>query len=355
MPASKRWLVKIQDSLLQEKQLLVPEACLKFYHYAMPPDLVPEQPSTISIKNAGVVGNVVYAQSSFKKGKIIFTENPLMVVQNQNGFATRLNLYYQTRDEHGKDCATLKRFGDFSDGGITHQYKEDAKSLFQSMAGSRLGHLFGGVDEDEHTSMIAGVLARWQSNGHHFPLRGHHREGLVCDNSLSALYYYVAKLNHSCDPNTRLDVDSGTGRLIVYATRPIKVGEELTVDYIGHGPKFRTMSVEDRRALIRSRGFVCMCAKCLRESVDKILPNAKVAQVCDRVGSQPSVPGNGTGNGLTVQGVDRTYDTEKQYETPCAKSPENFDSESSVPDTESTYFLDEEDTSESPEAKSEGA
>merc|ERR1719343_1545352 len=192
------------------------------------------------------------------------------------------------------------------------------------MTGSHLEKMKGSERfVDEQTTVIAGVLARWQSNGHLFPLRGHIREGNVRDNSLSALYCYLAKLNHSCEPNTRFDVDAGTGRMVVYALRAIKAGEELTSDYIGHGPTFRTMSVEDRRALIRPRGFVCLCTKCLRESGEKmpqIAPIVKANEERDQLGPEGESQKKKNGKGFKIQESDRRR--EANGNTRCEKDRE---------------------------------
>ena len=40
---------------------------------------------------------------------------------------------------------------------------------------------------------------------------------------------YTRYLNHSCDPNCEARVERG--RLMIYARRPIRAGEEITVDY----------------------------------------------------------------------------------------------------------------------------
>merc|ERR1719343_1361831 len=211
------------------------------------------------------------------------------------------------------------------------------------MTGSHLEKMKGSERfVDEQTTVIAGVLARWQSNGHLFPLRGHIREGNVRDNSLSALYCYLAKLNHSCEPNTRFDVDAGTGRMVVYALRAIKAGEELTSDYIGHGPTFRTMSVEGRRALIRPRGFVCLCTKCLRESgeqMPQMPPSVKT--------NEGEAQHKNNGKGFKIKECDRK--SGEQANTKCEKKRESHEGESSAGETESTNIYDEEDAFEIPE------
>ena len=64
-------------------------------------------------------------------------------------------------------------------------------------------------------------------------------------------------INHSCDPNCETDVVDG--RIIVYAIKNIKAGEELTFDY---GEEYFDEFI---------RPYGCRCARCVRTSASNVL------------------------------------------------------------------------------------
>ncbi|KAH7440736.1 hypothetical protein KP509_03G007800 [Ceratopteris richardii] len=69
--------------------------------------------------------------------------------------------------------------------------------------------------------------------------------------------------NHSCVPNMKAfkrDEDKD-GQAVLLATRPIQFGEELTISYIDEDASW-----EERKALLKDYGFICMCPKCIKES-----------------------------------------------------------------------------------------
>ena len=67
----------------------------------------------------------------------------------------------------------------------------------------------------------------------------------------------LALANHSCDPSSRReDIDS---RAILVMNRAIKLGEEVTVDYL----LGRELGKEEKRALLRrDYWFSCTCSRC---------------------------------------------------------------------------------------------
>lgn len=62
-------------------------------------------------------------------------------------------------------------------------------------------------------------------------------------------------INHSCDPNTEAEHEVTEDRIYMRAKRPIKKGEEITIDY---GEDYTSSD------FIRKAG--CKCKKCLAES-----------------------------------------------------------------------------------------
>ena len=89
----------------------------------------------------------------------------------------------------------------------------------------------------------------------------HHKDNLFPPLDGAAFYLKICKINHSCEPNCRIQTsthEAGVGlRAQVISTRPIAVGEELTQSYID-----QNMSYEKRQASLKDYGFVCTCLKC---------------------------------------------------------------------------------------------
>ncbi len=79
----------------------------------------------------------------------------------------------------------------------------------------------------------------------------------------TAFYRTICKVNHSCEPNVRVEYtclpDKGLVAQLV-AVRPILPNEELVQSYIN-----QHMSLSKRRVALAEYGFLCRCAKCKRE------------------------------------------------------------------------------------------
>lgn len=71
------------------------------------------------------------------------------------------------------------------------------------------------------------------------------------------LFPRIARINHSCRPNTSYYWNEKLNKRIVYATRKIKAGEELFVSYIS-----LLLSREDRQKQLDRYGFKCQCEAC---------------------------------------------------------------------------------------------
>lgn len=76
----------------------------------------------------------------------------------------------------------------------------------------------------------------------------------------TALFATVARVNHSCAPNLRIDFPMNCARLTATALAPIAEGEELCISYIRQEP-----DVQTRRRRLLEYGFVCSCPRCLQE------------------------------------------------------------------------------------------
>jgi len=73
-----------------------------------------------------------------------------------------------------------------------------------------------------------------------------------------SLFPRIARINHSCRPNTSYFWNKRIGKQVVYATRRIEEGEELSVSYI---PLLYTRA--DRQKRLDQYGFKCSCEACI--------------------------------------------------------------------------------------------
>jgi hypothetical protein len=71
------------------------------------------------------------------------------------------------------------------------------------------------------------------------------------------LYPKIARINHACRPNTSYFWNHRLGKLVVFASRAIADGEELSTSYI---PLLNTH--EDREKRLNQYGFKCTCDAC---------------------------------------------------------------------------------------------
>lgn len=76
----------------------------------------------------------------------------------------------------------------------------------------------------------------------------------------TALIRSVAKINHSCRPNVKVEA-SQDNKSLLRAARPIKAGEEMRICYIDD-----SLQVTARRKKLREYGFECLCERCLEEA-----------------------------------------------------------------------------------------
>ncbi|PIL36948.1 transcription factor [Ganoderma sinense ZZ0214-1] len=90
----------------------------------------------------------------------------------------------------------------------------------------------------------------------------------------SGLYLVSSYLAHSCDPSTRPSFVVGSNELQLFATRPLKKGEELTIAYVDvaqHADESAEAARRRRRVeLARGWKFKCECERCLAEAVQDV-------------------------------------------------------------------------------------
>ncbi|KAK0102273.1 hypothetical protein ONS95_005895 [Cadophora gregata] len=101
------------------------------------------------------------------------------------------------------------------------------------------------------------------------------------------LFPLIARINHSCRPNSVNYWSERLGKRVIYAGRDIEVGEEITVAYI---PLLKTL--KERQARLAQYGFVCGCEACKDESAGSGKRRGKIADLMEvlegkvEVGSQ---------------------------------------------------------------------
>jgi len=76
----------------------------------------------------------------------------------------------------------------------------------------------------------------------------------------TALFPSVARINHSCIPNMKIEFPWNSSQLAAVAVSPVAAGEELCISYIK-----QEADVNTRRRQLLEYGFVCSCECCLKE------------------------------------------------------------------------------------------
>jgi len=242
------WKVQLADPIFEGRSLTVKEKCLSFAWYAAPSKCWTVLPSFLRVSPTSI-GNALFCDKYVDEGVEILEEHPVLVVSNKTGLAARWKLYQESRLS-GEYGAVQTAFEEFTDGGVTHAYMEDAQILMKVSDDCQ------GVGP-EAVSRLAGALARWQSNSLNVSIN--------FSDSQSALYRFACKANHSCEPNCVTVFDMDTGCMILRTRRRVQRGEQLTINYMGADPDFAVSSARARRMILSKRDFVCCCSRCVRE------------------------------------------------------------------------------------------
>lgn len=80
----------------------------------------------------------------------------------------------------------------------------------------------------------------------------------------------IARINHSCKPNSGNFWSEKENHRVIYAFRDIEKGEEITVSYI---PLLK--SIQERHARLYQYGFTCNCSAC--QSSESSIRRVKIA------------------------------------------------------------------------------
>ncbi|KAH6629470.1 hypothetical protein C7974DRAFT_394552 [Boeremia exigua] len=88
------------------------------------------------------------------------------------------------------------------------------------------------------------------------------------------LFPKIARINHSCRPNTSYYWSNKLNRRVVYASRKIKKGEEFFVSYIG-----LLSTHEERQKRLNRYGFRCTCEACAAEQIVKQVSDKRRVEI----------------------------------------------------------------------------
>ncbi|KAF9693227.1 hypothetical protein EKO04_008721 [Ascochyta lentis] len=88
------------------------------------------------------------------------------------------------------------------------------------------------------------------------------------------LFPKIARINHSCRPNTSYYWSKKLNKRVVYASRKIKKGEEFFVSYIG-----LLSTHEERQKRLDRYGFKCTCEACAAEQALKQVSDQRRVEI----------------------------------------------------------------------------
>lgn len=97
---------------------------------------------------------------------------------------------------------------------------------------------------------------------------------------IGAIFLTIARINHSCRPNAQQAWNSVSKKETVYAVRPIKIGEEITLSYHNGGSSSQRRT--DLKELFR---FECACDACSLSAEELAASDARLekAEELDRL------------------------------------------------------------------------
>ena len=212
-------------------------------------DVVHVNPSW-RVTNTALTGEALEATRNIPRGSSIMQELPFIVACDRSdlsGSRARAVLHVLQAAQQDQEPAYSIRqvFEELTTGNLEEECMPSARRLVAS--GSAIS-----------TTEMARVLARWQSNCQRISVP-----------PSSGLYRLHAKLQHSCKPNCAVGVLFSTGEVLVRALQDISTGELLTRNY--EREAFLDLALDRRRQhLLQTRGFLCLCPRCLSEGGDEM-------------------------------------------------------------------------------------
>ncbi|PBP19390.1 TPR domain-containing protein [Diplocarpon rosae] len=208
------------------------------------------------VRHAGSKGLGVFALNLIPRGTRILSEQPLLSLTHDEDSSA---LYPSARQLPAHARCTLL-------GLSWHSTRELEVSRWGEAAWYSAKHVFrararrnverqprGRASIAEH----ARVLSIFRSNA--FALGGKGKGMGMGMGIRQAVFAGASRINHSCVPNAQGNFHEGLGRFNVHATRDIRRGEELSLNYLPEDGSLRDVRVGRLR---EGYGFECGCPAC---------------------------------------------------------------------------------------------
>jgi hypothetical protein len=177
--------------------------------------------------------NKVEAKKDIKKGTIIIKEYPTINLFGQNVF--------------DRDVEFIKKL-------IQHEESQlFPRSYSQFKRTKMTKYILSKIDQINNTS-IKNFFDKFDKDTIEFYYCKHLFNSFE-GNEYGPLYLpLIAKLNHSCNPNTMFTLNKDTGQMILLATRDIKKNEEITDSYLSN------KNIISHQSYLQDHyGFQCGC------------------------------------------------------------------------------------------------
>jgi hypothetical protein len=205
------------------------------------------------VKQAGAKGLGVFAKAGIPRGTRIFSEKPLLSIR---------------ADQTAGDVYTASRLLSSSD-----RHKLLQLSAHEASSALRWGQVFWYTTRQLFREVTAKFAGSVNNSPFFIPSPSTIKEhktilGIFRTNNFAfgnestiqqALCVQIARLNHSCVPNSQGNFHEELGRFNVHATRDIKVDEELTINYL---PEHGVAQAARQERLSAGYGFACECPAC---------------------------------------------------------------------------------------------
>lgn len=185
----------------------------------------------------------IIATSPIPRGGLVIAESPLLVFSVS-----------PTPENGGEALTEVAR--------KVEALPEDQQQAFFSL------HNFHG----EYFSQIYGILL-----SNNLPMGGMERGGL---------FPVSSRFNHSCDPSACYSWNSSLSKMVVYAVKDIRPGEQITITYLGD---IRLVRNFRQRMLLEEFRFNCLCDACnARPPSELVASDARrleIHSLCSEAGS----------------------------------------------------------------------
>lgn len=214
-----------------------------------------QNPSLVEVRSAGDLGKGVFAIQDVARGTRIICEAPLLVVQPAST--------HEVVEEHIRAFCTALR-----------DLPAEGFKILEELC---CNHILPDVQKEQAQRLIH------QWNEEHGVEKGHklntrklrraynralmrffifvaNKMGMGCNCAYGeGLFPLYSRINHSCSPNAVSTYNPIIERLIVHASRAIKAGEQVFIEYTNMTFKVKSLR---QSTLLQNWGFECQCKAC---------------------------------------------------------------------------------------------